>query len=107
MAGDQKKIDEASTRALLQAFQTAAEDQNAARNSGVTVQGTLSGAWQGNAADRFHQGMTEWLDGLNQVRNALAEIDGSMQSFARLTTTTEDDNMAQAAAGALSGASWT
>jgi WXG100 family type VII secretion target len=108
MAIDQKKVDEATTLGLIQAFATAAEDQNSAHGAGVGIQSSLAGAWRGAASQRFNDGLTEWLDGLQQINQALQEIDGSMKSFAKLTASTEDDNLAQAAAGALGqGASWT
>jgi WXG100 family type VII secretion target len=106
MAGDLKQIDEASTVALINAFRTAADDQAAAHSAVTSTQAALAGSWKGAASGRFNDGLTEWINGLQKVKQALSMLDENMVSFSKLTTSTEDDAAALAAQGQVS-ASWT
>jgi WXG100 family type VII secretion target len=105
MAGN-LQVDEASTAALINAFRTAADDQQAAHNAVTASQTALVGGWAGAASMKFNQGLGEWMQGLTKVHQALQMIDSSMVQFSKLTASTEDD--ASALAGkSVADASWT
>lgn len=69
------------------------------------IQGTVDGAraslttnWQSDAAaPRYLQEVDNWSAGFQKVRQGLDMLNGNMQSYSQLTTTTEDDNALAAA----------
>lgn len=106
MPAGMKISDPTSTLELIKAFKTAVDEVESARSAVTTSQASLVGGWRGAAATKFDEGIGEWMRGLEQVKVALDKLDEGMTQFSTLTESSEDDRIAQAAAGAVS-ASWT
>lgn len=106
MADGVKIVDEATTRALLQAFQQAKQDQQTAHSAVSGTAASLAGGWTGQASGTYGNGLARWMSALTRVGNALHMLDGAMQTFAKDTQNTEEGNNALAGS-ALSSASWT
>ncbi|PYC64866.1 hypothetical protein C7C45_29240 [Micromonospora arborensis] len=101
--------DEATTVELIRAFGTAYSDQATALNQANATQGDLASGWQGKASNTYSAGLDEWKAGLQKVSAALESIRDSMNEFANLTQSTEDDNIMHAQLQPVStvAASWT
>jgi WXG100 family type VII secretion target len=102
-----KIVDEESTVALISAFKKAVDEVNTAHSTVTASQLSLAGGWKGAAATAFDSGISEWIAGLGKIGVALGKLDEGMVNFSKLTATTEDDAVAQAAAGTVNSASWT
>ncbi|HEY0698556.1 MAG TPA: WXG100 family type VII secretion target [Micromonospora sp.] len=89
--------DEATITGMVVAF---AQAQTEARNSHsnvVAATEALTRSWSSDtAAPRFLAAVQQWLVGFQKVQQGLDKLNQSMQQYARLTTTTEDDNAMQA-----------
>jgi hypothetical protein len=106
-----KITDEASTAKLVSAFNDASQENAWAVATLRDIQAQLS-TWTGYAGGKFREGVDMAAHAVSQIDEALNEISGSMQTFARETQTTEDDNQSAAANAALGFAagwnpSWT
>lgn len=97
--------DDASTLALLQAFDQTLADCNAAQNAVDQTTSFMRRIWGGGAADEFTKAIMEWQDGLNQVKSGLGMINTDMQSFHQSTHTTEQTSIDNARW--MTTASWT
>ncbi|GAA2188213.1 WXG100 family type VII secretion target [Micromonospora lupini] len=107
MPNGQLRIDDASTRSLVSAFQNADQEQQTASSSLASIDSSLRAAWQGRASQTYSQGMQEARNGLQKIQQALSEINQSMNQFHVLTTSTEDDNTSLAGQHLFQGAgSW-
>ncbi|MDG4795730.1 WXG100 family type VII secretion target [Micromonospora sp. WMMD1082] len=85
-----------STTDLLNAFETAKAENQAASTAVSNAAGTLFSGWSGVASSAFSSSMGQWLDGLQRVQNALAGLQDNMAAFARSNERTEDDALADA-----------
>jgi len=100
-----KKVDEATTVALVNAFNTAVNDLNSARQTVDASSMDLQAGWLGAASQKYQEGLVEIRTGLQNVGQALNQLTDDMQRFAAASTNREDDATAQAASVALS--TWT
>jgi len=89
-------VNAATTTALLNAFETAKEDQQMASSAVNNAASALRSGWSGEAATAFVNSIGRWLDGLEVVRNAMITLQDNMAAFARSNTRTEDDVLADA-----------
>ena len=91
-ANGQRTFDEATTQAMLQAFDAAVAECRVIQNGVANAQGQLAGLWQGAASAKYNSSMSEWLAGFAKVQSGLAELNGSMNVYRQITTTTEASN---------------
>jgi WXG100 family type VII secretion target len=100
-ANGQRTFDEATTQAMLQAFDAAVAECTTIQNGVANAQGELAGLWQGAASAKYNNSMSEWLTGFHKVQAALGELNGSMGVYRQITTTTEASNTATGSGWAL------
>lgn len=63
----------------------------------VGAQAGLAAQWQSDqAAPAFQRAVDQWISGFKKVRAGLDMLNGNMQEYAKLTTSTEDDVALQA-----------
>ena len=63
----------------------------------VSAQSGLATKWQSDqAAPVYQRAVTQWISGFKKVRAGLDMLNGNMQEYSKLTTTTEDDIALQA-----------
>lgn len=103
MPSSVKKVDEASTITLVNAFNTAVNDLNEARRTVDNSATELQAGWMGTASQKYQEGLAEIRSGLENVGRGLNQISDDMQRFAASTQNREDDSVAQAAAAGLGG----
>jgi WXG100 family type VII secretion target len=92
MAG-QKIVDEATTVAMITAFNSCQEDCQTIQQLVDSAHSQLMSTWGGVAAARYDSSISDWKVGFTDVQNALNLLNESMVDFARTTQTTEDDNL--------------
>src|SRR5262245_42893973 len=85
--------DEATTVAMIRAFDTCQDECNAIGQTIDAAAAALFAQWGGAAATMYRQALSGWMEGFNQVRTALNLLNDSMVTYARTTATTEDDNL--------------
>ncbi|MCW3817622.1 hypothetical protein ONA91_24510 [Micromonospora sp. DR5-3] len=85
--------DEATITGMVMAFAQAQTEASDSYRNVTAAQGTLSAQWQSDAASgRFLEAVNQWLAGFQKVQHGLNMLNLNMEQYARLTTTTEDDN---------------
>ncbi|MEU5941627.1 hypothetical protein ABZ807_21125 [Micromonospora sp. NPDC047548] len=95
--------DEATITAMVIAFTQCQSEAKASEQAVVGARGSLATQWQSDAAaPRFLQAVDQWLAGFQRVQQGLDMLNGNMQTYARLTTTTEDDSALRAGGWATS-----
>ncbi|MEU5565299.1 WXG100 family type VII secretion target [Micromonospora musae] len=109
---NQRSDDETRT-GVIYAFQRMVDELEQAERTVINSSSELGARWLGEASMRYQQGLQEISQGIVQIRSGLGDISGSMQRFAAITDSTEDDNIAAAASVSLQTetftpqASWT
>ncbi|GAB3156669.1 hypothetical protein GCM10027290_54880 [Micromonospora sonneratiae] len=89
--------DEATITAMVMAFGECQSEARTSEQTVVNARSSLATQWQSDsAAPRFLQAVDQWLTGFQRVRQGLDMLNGNMQTYARLTTTTEDDTALRA-----------
>ncbi|GAB2922071.1 hypothetical protein GCM10027280_06620 [Micromonospora polyrhachis] len=89
--------DEGTISAMVIAFGECQSEAMASEQTVVNARSNLATQWQSDsAAPRFFQAVDQWLAGFGRVRQGLDMLNSNMQTYARLTTTTEDDTALQA-----------
>ena len=102
--------DEGTRTNLINAFITAWEEGQNANNMVNNAGQDLAGIWTGESSSTFGGGLETWMQGLRRVQDALNSIQDGMVNLARLTTSTEDENIVAALADPTplpTGSSWT
>ncbi|CAO5147355.1 ESAT-6 family protein [Frankia sp. AiPs1] len=91
--------DEASTVAMILAFDSTQDECDAIQRTidGAVTQ--LLATWGGVAAGKYRDAIAAWQQGFNDVRAGLNMINESMASYAKITTSTEDNT-------AMLGSNW-
>jgi len=89
--------DEATITGMVMAFTQAQTEAADSFRNVVGAQATLRAQWQSDAAaQRFFEAVNQWLAGFQKVQEGLNKLCQSMEQYAHLTTTTEDDSAMQA-----------
>lgn len=96
-----QEFDEASTKNLLSAFQSAAGEVNTVGGRAESIRAEVLNTWKADSANAFNGGVSDWLQGLVRVKNALHSLEDVMAKFAHNTQTADDDAMSAQANAAL------
>ncbi|SCL13161.1 hypothetical protein [Micromonospora inyonensis] len=89
--------DEATITGMVMAFTQAQTEARDSHSNVVAANQALAASWASDAAaPKFQQAVDNWLAGFQKVQQGLNMLNLNMQQYARLTTTTEDDNAMQA-----------
>jgi len=101
-----------STTDLINAFEAAQAENKAASSAVANAASALAGGWSGAAAGAYMNSISQWLEGLGRVQNALVGLQDNMVAFTRNNQSTEDDALTDATSWATSASlpnqsSWT
>ncbi|MCK9904849.1 hypothetical protein CC117_27350 [Parafrankia colletiae] len=99
MAAPQLTADEATTVAMIRAFDNCQDECQLIQQTVNTAADLLFAQWGGIAAGRYRDAIVGWQEGFNQVRAGLNLLNESMVGYAKITTSTEDDAL-------MIGSSW-
>jgi uncharacterized protein YukE len=91
--------DEATTVAMILAFDECQDECAKVQQLVDTAGSMLFSTWGGVAAGKYRDAIAGWQNGFNEVRGALNLLNESMASYAKITTSTEDNT-------AMIGSSW-
>jgi hypothetical protein len=85
--------DQATISGMVIAFGNCQAECRGIETSVEAARGSLGTSWQSDqAAPNFIRATDEWLTGFHKVRQGLDMLNGNMETYSQLTTTTEDDN---------------
>jgi len=94
--------DQTTITTMVNAFNTCQGECSTIESAVDGARGNLAAQWQSDqAAPRFLQAVDQWLDGFHKVRQGLNMLDGNMQTYSSLTTSTEEGGAAQAGGWAV------
>ncbi|MGW1062324.1 WXG100 family type VII secretion target [Micromonospora rubida] len=89
--------DQATTIAMVNAFNSAQAECRSIAAAVESARGQLGMQWQSDAAaPRFLQAVDQWMTGFQRVRQGLDLLNENMQSYSNLTSSTEDANTSHA-----------
>lgn len=89
--------DQATISQMLSAFNDCQGECQSIESTVDGARSSLAGQWQSDSAAPIYLGaVDQWLDGFHKVRQGLDMLNGNMQTYAQLTTTTEDTSTGQA-----------
>ncbi|CAJ61606.1 MULTISPECIES: WXG100 family type VII secretion target [Frankia] len=91
--------DEATTINMIKAFDNCQDECNNIQQTIDGASSMLFSTWGGVAANKYRDAISGWQNGFNEVRQALNLLNESMVSYAKTTTSTEDDAL-------MIGSSW-
>jgi uncharacterized protein YukE len=91
--------DEATTVAMITAFDKCSDACDAIQASIEAASSALFVRWHGIAARKYREAIAGWQAGFEEVRSGLSQLNDSMVTYARLTKTTEDNAL-------MLGSSW-
>ncbi len=102
-ADDSKIVDESTTVTMIVKFGEVQDECQRIQNLVDTAHSALMGRWGGEAAAAFDSSMTQWKEGFGKVRASLSMLNDAMTQYARITNSTEDDNVVAAGGWATPG----
>ncbi|WP_432990133.1 hypothetical protein [Dactylosporangium sp. CA-233914] len=89
--------DQATITNMVSAFNTCQAECGSIESAVDSARSNLATQWQSDqAAPRFMQAVDQWLEGFHKVRRGLDMLDGNMQTYSQLTTTTEESGASYA-----------
>jgi uncharacterized protein YukE len=91
--------DEATTVAMITAFDTCSDACDAIERALIQATTSLFTTWGGVAAKKYGEAIENWKAGFNEVRQGLNMLNDSMVTYAHLTKSTEDNAL-------MIGSSW-
>lgn len=91
--------DEATTIAMIKAFDICQDQSDNIQKTIDTASSMLFSTWGGVAAHKYRDAIAGWQNAFNEVRQGLNLLNDSMGHYARTTTSTEDDAL-------MIGSSW-
>jgi WXG100 family type VII secretion target len=91
--------DEPSTVAMILAFDECQDECVKIQGTIDTAASALRAQWGGIAANKYQEAIGAWQQGFNEVKAALNLLNESMASYAKITTSTEDNT-------AMLGSGW-
>jgi uncharacterized protein YukE len=78
---------------MLSAFNECQGECQTIESTVDSARSSLAGQWQSDSAAPIYLGaVDQWLDGFHKVRQGLDMLNGNMQGYSNLTTSTEDTN---------------
>ncbi|GLY33785.1 WXG100 family type VII secretion target [Kineosporia sp. NBRC 101731] len=92
----QRTFEPVTTKNMLAAFDTAEGDCKTIKGGVEQASAMLAQAYQGDAATRYQNSMSEWMTGFRQIEQALAMINESMGVYRTVSVTTETNNQSYA-----------
>jgi uncharacterized protein YukE len=91
------EADEATTSAMLAAFNECQQECFSIQQSIENAASQLAAVWRSDsAAPTYQQALRDWQVGFGDVRRGLDMLNEAMHQYALSTRTTEDDNRMQA-----------
>lgn len=88
----QKTFDDATTTAMLAAFDTCQSEFAAAKSAVDVAHSSLMATWGGDAANAYSGSMLRWQEGFQQIRTQLDALTDSMNQYRGFTTGAESGN---------------
>lgn len=82
-------VDEATIAATLNAFESTMAAVNGAMQSVDAVGSSVP--WTGVAATQYRNSLTEWVGGVQTVRNGLEQLRTAMTTHLNISSNTEDE----------------
>jgi|SRR3954454_142297 WXG100 family type VII secretion target len=95
MAANDKIVDEATTVAMIKAFDLCQQECTSIKAKVTGAHEQLLATWGGAAAQKYDAAMHDWYAGYNDVVQGLNQLNESMVQWAQITTTTEDNAIVQ------------
>ncbi|CAO5234361.1 WXG100 family type VII secretion target [Frankia sp. AgKG'84/4] len=91
--------DETTTVAMILAFDECQDECVKVQQTIDSAGSMLFAQWGGVAAGKYRDAIAAWQNGFNEVKAALNLLNESMASYAKITTSTEDNT-------AMLGSNW-
>ncbi|WP_261556599.1 WXG100 family type VII secretion target [Frankia tisae] len=91
--------DETTTVSMIMAFDECQDECVKVQQTIDNAASLLFAQWGGVAAGKYRDAIAAWQQGFNEVKTALNMLNESMASYAKITTSTEDNT-------AMLGSGW-